>query len=312
MLIFREIKPNLLPASCLALGMFDGVHLGHKKVILNAVNKSRALDAIPAIVTFAEHPLNVLGKKKVNLISTLDARLNIFEELGVGAAIVLDFNHKLAEMSAEEYLKSILISGLNPRSITTGYNHHFGAGKKGDIKLLERYSAKYNYEITVIPPVIIDKQIVSSTVVRKFISSGDVLFASKLLGRPFSLQGKVIEGMQRGRQLGFPTANLEIDKYLILPATGVYAAIVDIDGNLEMAVVNVGKRPTIGDLSEDLIEVHILNFDENLYGREIEVCFMERLRSEQKFTSLDELKTQIEKDCQAVLNLDKSSWSFKI
>ena len=293
MLVFNQIKPDLLNSSCLALGVFDGVHLGHEKVILNAVKKSQNLDALSAVVTFSKHP----RKTPVKLITTLDERLKLFEELGVQAAIVLDFTEEIHNMTAEDYIKKFLCEGLNARSITVGYNHHFGAEKKGNTKLLEKYSSECNYELTVIPPVALEGRAVSSSAIRNFISKGDVVSASKFLGRPFSVRGKVIPGQKRGALLGFPTANLSIPDNIIIPEAGVYSGMVYIQEKSYQAVINVGKRPTFGDLKENLIEVHILNFSGDLYNQAIEVSFLKKLREEKKFASTDELKEQIILDC---------------
>jgi riboflavin kinase / FMN adenylyltransferase len=297
-LVFNEIKPDLIPSSCLALGMFDGVHLGHQKVILDAIKKAESMDALSAIVTFADHPQCVTAKTPTKLITTLEDRLNLFEDLGVQAVVVLKFTEELSRMAAVDYLKNVLVEALHPHYISIGYDHRFGAQKKGNIDLLQKYSEQYNYEVTVIPPVSIDGQVVSSSVIRKFISIGDIPQASKLLGRPFSIRGKVIKGEQRGRVLGFPTANLTIPDEIVSPASGVYSGMVEINDKSYFSVVNVGKRPTFGDIEEDLIEVHILNFDGDLYGQEIQVLFLKRLRDEKKFRSVEELKEQIRLDCQ--------------
>jgi len=297
LLVFRELKENLLESSALALGVFDGVHLGHEKVIINAVKKAQELGTTSAVVTFSKHPRCIISKATPSIISSLEERLELFENLGVQAAVVLDFDEKLAKMTAKEYLENVLIGCLNAKSITIGYNHKFGSDKSGGGKFLEEYSKKYGYKVNVISPVKIDNHVISSSVIRKFILNGDIETAAKFLGRPFKVKGTIIHGQHLGRTLGFPTANLSLPEELIIPLNGVYSGLVKIDSKVYHAVINVGKRPTIGDLKKDLVEAHILDFDQDIYGKTLEVSFLKRIRDEIKFNSLEELKVQIKKDC---------------
>jgi len=287
--------------------MFDGVHLGHQKVILSAVKNAERYDSISTIVTFSQHPGYIKSKTHPRLITTFEEKLELFKKLGVQAVVILDFTDELSRISAEDYLKNFLIMGLNAKSISVGYNHHFGANKKGDCNLLRSYSAEFNYEVKVISPVTIDGHVVSSSAIRKHIHSGDVDIATKMLGRPYSIKNIVVEGKHRGRLLGFPTANLNLPPDKSCPKAGVYSGIVDIDEKKYFSVVNVGKRPTYGDLVENLIEAHILDFDGDIYNKEIEVSFLSRIRDEKKFASEDELKEQIKLDCKTA-----ASFSLKI
>lgn len=298
MLVFRELKENLLESSSLALGVFDGVHIGHQKVVLNAIKKAQELDVTSAVVTFAKHPRSIILKSHPNMLSPLEERLELFENLGVQAAVVLDFNENLAKMTAKEYLDNVLIGCLNAKNITIGYNHKFGGDKQGNGKFLEEYKKKYGYEVNVISPVKIDNHAVSSSVIRKFLLKGDVESAANFLGRDFKVKGIIIHGQHLGRTLGFPTANLLLPSELIIPLNGVYSGLVKIDSKVYHALINVGKRPTIGDLKKDLVEAHILDFNEDIYDKIIEVSFLKRIRDEKKFSSLEELKSQIKKDCE--------------
>ncbi|MFH0702964.1 MAG: bifunctional riboflavin kinase/FAD synthetase [bacterium] len=307
MLIFHEIKTGLVDSSCLALGMFDGMHLGHQKVIKNAVEKSKKL-AIPSIiVTFSKHPQYITTKAPVKLITSLESRLDLFEKAGIDIAVVLNFTEELSKMSAGDYLKTVLTEGLNAKSITIGYNHHFGSQKKGNSKFFEQYSSQYGYEINVISPVTLNNQIISSSAIRNLISTGDVSLCLNLLGRPFSIKGAVIIGKQRGAGLGFPTANLSMSDDLIIPGDGVYLGLANIGKNQYNAVINIGRRPTFNDLKTSLTEVHILDFNENIYNKEIEVSFLKKLRNEKKFSSENELKKQIKLDCQEAMTYTLSS-----
>lgn len=304
MLIFRELKDNILPSSCLALGMFDGVHFGHQKVILDAVYKAKFRDAISTIVTFAEHPQQVITGRSPKLLTTLEQRIEIFKELGVQATLLLDFNQDIAKLSANDYFEQILVKTLNPRTITVGYNHHFGAHKEGDSNKLLELSRAHNIDIEIIEPVSIDNYIVSSSKIRSLIKNGDTAVAAKLLGKPYSVKGKVIHGEQRGRKMGFPTANLKLDTNNVAPKAGVYSGSVQYDNTIYKSVINIGKRPTFNDLIVDLLEVHIIDFSCDIYGEDIEVMFFNRIRDEQKFESVEQLVAQIKLDYEAARAAD--------
>jgi len=326
LLVLRELKNNMLESSSLALGFFDGVHLGHQKVILNAVNKAKALGISSAAVTFSKHPRAVISKSKMQMISSLDDRLEMLEKLGLDAAVVIDFNESIAKMTAKDYLENILINCLNAKNITIGYNHKFGSQSSkakpngeyinlsdnhdicqhGNGKFLEDHSLNYDYKVDIISPVKVNNHIVSSSAIRKQISNGDVENAGKFLGRPFSVKGVVVEGKHIGKTIGFPTANLDISDILIIPAGGVYSGLAQIKEEIYKSVINVGKRPTLGDLKKDIIEAHLLDFNEDIYGSQIKISFLNRIRNEQKFGSLDELKNQIGTDCEKVRLLQKT------
>jgi len=295
--IYRELKKGLLQDTSLALGVFDGVHTGHQKVIMNAVEKARIMNLTPTVVTFSKHPRALIQGASPALITPLEDKLQIFRELGVSVAVVLNFNLELAKMSAEEYLKNILQDCLGAKNISVGYNHKLGCDKRGTSDFLNEYGEKNNINISVLEPVKINDHVVSSSVIRGFIESGDVASALKFLGRPFKVKGEIVEGQHLGRKLGFPTANLLIDKEQILPLRGVYSGTVKLKRQEYNAVINVGRRPTVGNFEKDLVEAHILNFDEDVYGEFIEVFFLDRIRDEKKFESLDELKKQIKRDC---------------
>jgi len=301
LLVFRELKENLINASSLALGVFDGVHLGHQKVISNAIKKAEENGLVNAVVTFSKHPRDVVMKHTTQTISPLEERLQIFEKLGVENTIILDFDEKFAKMPAEKYLKDILLKCLNAKNITIGYNHKFGGDKLGNSKFLEENSEKYGYKVNSVSPVKIDGHVVSSSAVRKLILKGEMEAVSRFLGRDFCISGIVVHGQHLGRTIGFPTANLDFDGKQIFPLNGVYAGVVKISSKMYHTVINIGKRPTIGDLEKPIIEAHILDFDKDIYGEKIEISFLSRIRDEKKFNSLDELKTQIQKDCDLVL-----------
>lgn len=298
MQVFKEIKPNLIELSCIAQGMFDGVHLGHQKVILDAVKRAKLSGTKSGIVTFSDHPQFITARTPTKLINSLEERLALFEKLNVEFVLILDFDEELSRISAENYIRTVLLESLNMKYIAIGYDHRFGSQKRGDYNMLEKFAKDHNFDITVIQPFKVEGQLASSSVIRKYISNGDMTSVTKLLGRPFSITGQTVIGKQRGTAMGFPTANVNTPQNIICPNTGVYSGTVKIDGNIYPSVINVGKRPTFGDLEENIIEAHILNFNKVLYDKILEVQFLQRIRFEKKFNSIDELKDQIQKDCQ--------------
>lgn len=300
MQVFREIEKNMFNASSLALGVFDGVHTGHQKVIKSAVENAIERHIISAVVTFSQHPRSIITDSAPEILTSLEDRLDIFKALGVNAVIILDFTKELAKMTAHEYLENILQDCLNVKNISVGVNHKFGSDRKGPDNFLRRYCSENDINLSAIPSVKINNHVVSSSVIRKLILAGDVSSAGEYLGRPFKLRGKVIEGQHLGRKIGFPTANMLICKDMIIPLRGVYAGKASVKGKVYDSVINVGKRPTVGNFEKDLVESHILNFDQDIYGEEIDVFFLQRIREEIKFSSLEELKKQIEIDCRGI------------
>ena len=300
MQVFRNLEKGLLRNSSLALGVFDGIHAGHLKVIQNAVENAKLMNLTSAVVTFSHHPRLIVSGSAPGMITSLEDKLEFFRELGVDATIVLNFTEELAKLTAKEYLQKILQGCLDVKSISVGYNHKLGSDRKGSSDFLNEYCAENDIKVNIIPPVKINDHVVSSSVIRAFVTSGDVLSACNFLGRPFKLKGEVIHGQRLGRKLGFPTANLMISEDLIIPLSGVYSGTARLNTEVFNAVINIGRKPTVGvnkKLEKDLVEAHILNFDRDIYGENLEIFFSDRLRDEQKFDSLEELKVQIQLDC---------------
>ncbi len=298
LLVFRDYKKDLIPSSCLALGMFDGVHLGHQEVLLNAIKKAKLYGALSTVVTFSTHPQIITTRTPTKMITNLQERLKLFEQLGIEVVLVLDFNEKLSHVKPEKYIENVLVKSLNPKSISIGYDHRFGEQKKGNNVLLQRYGNIYGYDVSVIDPVKVNGQIASSSTIRKFLSIGEVNTAATLLNRNFSINAEVVHGKKRGTAMGFPTANIAIPDFLITPGSGVYVGSVRIKNEFYQAVINVGSRPTFGDITQSLIEVHILDFNDLIYGEILNVSFIKKIRDEKQFSSIGELIHQIELDCQ--------------
>lgn len=297
-----------LPAAfvrpALTVGVFDGVHLGHAALLERLLAAARAAQVDPVVLTFWPHPRGVVGAGAPPLISTLDHRVALLRRRGVAGVVVLRFDREVASWPAEEFAERVLGRGLGASRVLVGADHRFGKERKGDVALLTRVGARLGFAVEAVPLVAeAGGARASSTAVRDAIRAGDLDQTARLLGRPLAVLGRVVAGDRRGRQLGFPTANLDLGEAL-RPPRGVYACRArtvegDIDGPPWPAVTNVGRRPTFGPADQDLVEVHLLEGGQDLYGADLEVEFVARLRDEQKFAGLEALKAQIARDVEA-------------
>lgn len=298
--LYTEIKPNLFKASSVALGFFDGVHLGHIEIIKNAViyGKEKSLKSV--VATFSNHPHTEITGQAPKLLTTFEEKLELIKTTGADAILALEFNSRIRRMSAQDYFTKILVESLNSKFISIGYDHKFGFNQEGNPEKLKEWGKKLGIEVKINSPVNINDEPISSTRIRKDISAGQVKAAAKLLGRYHAFTGTVTQGLKRGTELGFPTANLMVPSGVVIPATGVYAGFTNIDNKKLPSVINVGYCPTFkDDINEVKIEVHILDFPKtDLYSRNVKIDFVDRLRSEEKFNSKEELVTQIKKDCE--------------
>jgi riboflavin kinase/FMN adenylyltransferase len=284
--------------SAVALGLFDGVHLGHRAILGTALTRARAAGLEAVACTFDPHPMEVLQPDRApRPITTLDERLALIGETGVDAVVVLPFTRELASIEPEAFVKDVLLERLRAREIVVGYNHRFGRGARGDARLLQDLAARGGFRAHVVPPMTVDGAAVSSSEIRTALQRGDVTTAARGLGRPYSIAGPVTSGAGRGRTLGFPTANIESDRP-VLVARGVYWGRVEVDGRWHSTVVNVGVRPTFGE-STLAVEAHLLDFAGDLYGRRVRLEFLERLRDEMRFPSVEDLKAQVARDIAA-------------
>ncbi|MGB2623117.1 MAG: bifunctional riboflavin kinase/FAD synthetase [Candidatus Acidiferrum sp.] len=283
--------------STLAIGNFDGIHLGHQSILRAVVGRAREINAVATVLTFDPTPQKVLRPESAPLrISTTEQRLRCFAALGVGAAVVLPFTHEIAKLSPQEFVEQILLRDLHVRAVFVGENFRFGHKQAGDAQLLSRLAAERGFEVFVLPPVLYKDEVVSSTIIRREIACGDVAHAARLLGRPFVLTGKVVSGTGTGRRFTFPTLNLAAEQEL-LPARGVYVTRTLLEGETRTrrSVTNVGVRPTFNG-SALSIETHILEPISEITPARIEVHFWKRLREERKFSGPEELRAQIARD----------------
>jgi riboflavin kinase/FMN adenylyltransferase len=279
----------------LTIGVFDGVHLGHRYLISRLKELARQQELLSGVVTFRQHPEEVMSpKNKLPFLTDLQQRINLLKNEGVDAIITLSFTPELAKISAPQFLV-LLKKYLRMRGVVIGPDFALGRNREGDTETLRRLGQEMGFSVTVAPPLIIDGEVVSSTAIRKALAQGDMKRVQKLAGRPFRLHGCVAPGAKRGIKLGFPTANLDIDPEQALPADGVYVSQARIDDQSYLSVTNIGKRPTFSS-NERLVEVYLLDYNSDLYGRELKIDILERLRGEKKFNTAEELKKQIAQD----------------
>ena len=283
-----------------ALGMFDGVHVGHQRVLNQTVRDAQAAAGLAVAVTFDQHPNAVVAPdRSPPLIYSLPQRLRVIGSLGIDTVLLLHFDQSFSQQSGESFAAGLVRDFGDVASICVGGGFAFGHKRSGNVELLKDLGQKHRFVVHDIPPVSSHGLVVSSTRIREAIQAGKLASVNEMLARPYSVGGQVVRGEQLGRQLGFPTANLDISG-LVLPPPGVYAGPVSVGGRTVRGVANIGYRPTLAQPQRVLrFEVHLLQFDGDLYQQELEFTFGRKLRDEQKFASLDALKEQIEKDVSA-------------
>jgi len=279
--------------SIVAIGNFDGVHLGHQKILQLLAKKAKKY-ALPSLVlTFSPHPEKILGEKRIKMIQTLDQRVREIKKFDIEAVLIVPFDEKFSSLSGQDFIQKIVANTLKAKVVIVGENFRFGKNRGGDISLLNRLASRLNFRVHSIPPVIKEGMIVSSSLIRNFLQEGKIEKANVLLQRYYEIEGKVIKGKSRGKALGFPTANIESENEIVPP--GVFITTAWIESKTFRALTNVGNRPTFGQ-QETIIESYIINLNKNLYGEKIRINFIKKIRGEMKFKTPDELSKQIEKD----------------
>ena len=293
----KQIQKKLT-CPVVTLGVFDGVHSGHQEVIQKTINLASERNGESVIITFDRHPKSVLSQTRQSCITSLEHRLVLFEQLGVDISVVLEFDKKIAEISAENFITKILHEWLGAKVIVLGFNCSFGKGRRGNASLVRDYAEKCGFEVVTCDPLEFEGETTSSTTIRKHIIQGNLQKARGMLGRRISVFGTVVKGSGRGKGLGFPTANLNLH-HEIKPPSGVYATRIFMEGKEYDAITNIGTCPTFRESTPDdepVVEVHIIDFNKSIYGKDMEVQFLYKLREETRFESVDKLKLQLGRD----------------
>lgn len=291
----QDFKPNKNTVA--TLGTFDGVHLGHKKIIERLTQEAGKSNTESLVLTFFPHPRMVLqGNSVIQLLNTIQEKAELLESIGLQNLIIHPFDESFSQLSAEEFVKTILVDQFQIKKIIIGHDHRFGKNRSADINDLIAYGKIYDFEVEQISAQEIDEVSISSTKIRKALLSGDIQLANEYLGYNYFITGTVVKGRQLGRTIGFPTANLKIEEeYKLIPLNGVYIVKSHWNGKEIFGMMNIGTNPTV-DGKERTIETNFLDLEEDLYGKEIRIYFLQRIRSEEKFDSIDTLKAAIEND----------------
>jgi riboflavin kinase/FMN adenylyltransferase len=298
MKIYRSIEDyNEVKRSVVTIGTFDGIHLGHKKILSRLIKSSKNKDLNSVVLTFFPHPRIILNKyNEVKMIDTLDEKIIHLNEIGIDSLIIHPFDKNFSLLSANQFIKDFLVDKLKIKHIIIGYDHRFGKGREASVTDLKNYADDYDFTVEEIKAQEIEKITVSSTKIRNSINQGDIKTTEKYLGRYFNLTGKVVKGDGLGKKINYPTANIFIEEtYKIIPKDGVYLVETIIKDKLFKGMMNIGHRPTIG-TNVKSIEVHLFNFNEDIYGQVISIKMISKIRDEKKFSSIQALKEQLVKD----------------
>jgi riboflavin kinase / FMN adenylyltransferase len=298
--IHRDLTDFYAQNPVLTVGTFDGVHLGHRKIISRLRDLATQINGESVIFTFDPHPRKIVAPDETNLrlLTTLDEKIGLFAKAGIDHLIIYPFTPEFAQLTYEEFVEQILVGQIHTKSLVVGYDHKFGKGRQGGFEFLKNCADRLGFQIEKLDVLLMNESNISSTKIREAIQVGDFDTANAYLGYPFVLHGTVVEGQKLGRQIQFPTANIEAsDPDKIIPGYGVYAVQAKVLNQTYLGMLNIGSRPTVNNNADHRsIEVYLLDFDSDIYGEHLELTFFRKLREEQKFGSLDELKGQLLKD----------------
>lgn len=293
-MVIIEDNKKIDESTVVALGNFDGIHIGHAELLKEAKQKAEELGYKFAVITFDEKLTEIKNKASDCKIMSFEQKCDLLESLGADIIYVLEFNNELKNMPRDKFIQEILLEKLNARAIFVGFNFKFGKNAEGDSSYLK--SGGFPFTVDIIEPVTYNGQLVSSTLIREYIKDGHIKEANELLVEPFTISGTVVRGKGRGKNLGFATANLKSDSKYLPPKFGVYETKTKYNGEIYLSLTNVGENPTFGDISSFTIETHLLEFDLDIYGEKIEVEFTDFIRDEVKFTTVDNLVNQVKSD----------------
>ncbi|WP_159421212.1 bifunctional riboflavin kinase/FAD synthetase [Candidatus Kryptonium thompsonii] len=299
------------PNSIVTVGVFDGVHIAHQEILRRMKEEKLKTGARTVLVTFDPHPQEVLHpNEKFYILTTIDERIELLSDYDLDIIFVVNFTPEFSNITAEEFCKEIMLGRIGLRKVIVGYNHAFGKNREGNPEKLKGFGEKYGFEVELIPQLLVENNPVSSSKIRSILNEGNVRLASKLLGRYYFINGVVVKGSGRGKELGIPTANIEpISLRKLMPKNGVYVVRVTIDRKHYFGLMNIGYRPTFELDSERVAEVNIFDFDEEIYFKHIKVEFIDRLRDEMKFPTPRELVEQIERDKKDAVKLIEKEFS---
>ncbi len=310
MKVYSGLKNFSAKNPIVTIGMFDGLHAGHRVLLQQVIEKAKALNGESVIISFWPHPRIVLNKDahELRFLTSLEEKTRLFSETGIDHLVLIPFTKTLAGLTAKMFIKNILVDGIKLKHLAVGYDHRFGKDRVNSFKEYEKYAVEFGFNISKIKQVKIGGLHTSSSSIRKLLLNGEIRNANKLLNYNYLLTGRVIGGMKLGRKLGYPTANIELQEpQKLVPPDGVYACIVTILGEKHKGMLNIGYRPTFNDQQKlRSIEVHILDFHKDIYSEEITVEFMERIRDEKKFSNVEDLKCQLKEDEKVVRELLKN------
>jgi riboflavin kinase / FMN adenylyltransferase len=299
MKVHHGIAPfQRLPFAVVTSGTFDGVHIGHQKILSRLKEASQQYGGESVVITFWPHPRMVVSSdsQDLKLLSTIDEKIEMLDQLRVDHLLIIPFTKEFSQLTSEEFITQVLVDKIGTRRLVIGHDHRFGRNREGGFDYLQANASRYGFEVEEIPRQDIEEVAVSSTRIRNALLEGNLPTANEYLGRPYSFKATVVKGRQLGRTIGFPTANLHIPEgYKLIPADGVYAVRVRVFGQVHPGMMNIGVRPTVDGLNRT-IEVHILDFDQDLYDQELTIQFIGKIRPEQKFDGLEALKKQLAQD----------------
>lgn len=299
MRIYEGLEDFLpVPNAVVTSGTFDGVHLGHQKIIQRIREIARSIQGETVLITFWPHPRLVLypTEHHLRLLSTFEEKANLLRKFGIDHLVTIPFTQEFSQMTSEQFIRKVLMEKIHTKKLVIGYDHRFGKNREGSFDYLQEHSSEFGFELEEISRQDVEEIGVSSTKIRKALESGDIRTATNYLGRPYELNGLVVKGQQIGRSIGFPTANIHIpNDYKLIPHDGVYAVEVKVEGVLYKAMLNIGNRPTV-DGTRKTVEAHLFDFQGDLYNKLVTVYFREFIREEKKFESLEALKNQLVQD----------------
>lgn len=295
-IVFQPDEVEYLKNSVVSVGTFDGVHLAHQQLLREVVERAKARKGRSVVLTFDPHPKEVLTGKPMQLLTTIEERQQICEGLGIDIFYRIGFTFEFSRQTSRDFYLRYVVQGSGVSEVVEGYDHHFGRDREGSVEELLKLGREFEFSVAALKPVYVDEEIVSSSQIRQNLLNGKVDRAQRLLGRPYTVSGVVVRGDARGRELGYPTANLQLTHHKLVPQDGIYFAQVDFEGATAFGMVSIGVRPTFFDQGLRTVEVHLLDFEGDLYGKTLAVQFLRRLREERKFDGAHQLIDQMRRD----------------